>query len=766
MNRAFIQQASRRLRSAPLLVLGLAAASGVALEHGLALPYIIWMPALILALGAGLAQRGTWQRGTCMVLATVSAFAMLHGLRMPLRHELQAAAIPQVVRLEGWIAAEPKVSPYRTTVIVEVDRWIEAAGWVPAQGQHVLVSWAGATPRYGDPVRVRGTLARIAPPSNPGPWDRSAWYAQRGVFFQVNSLYARDCVVPADWAWKGNPLLAAGLETRDWMAAKLRLGLEDTPVTTGILQGLVLGVMDSSEPQLFDLFRETGTLHLFAVSGLHVGMVAAVFMTAMRMLGLGRRRAAAFLIPVLVAYAVITGCQVPVVRSTLIAMAFSAAIMLFREPNLLNCTGASAIALLLWDTRQFLQPGFQFSFCVVLTIILVGEATQPLLRHLGAPDPYLPRVLWSRRQELWLGACQWVIGLLVASAAAWIGSLPLTVGNTHLVSWISFLANLVVIPLSFFAVISGLFAVCIGWLPWVGTWLAATCNQFSWLIIQGMMLYLNACWQVPGGYHYGTPELRWTRPEFAATVLSLPRGGGATAITVPGEHWLVDTGGDVPFLVMVEPALRNEGVTRARGLILTHQDSAHISGLAEAEVLLQPRELFTPPRLDPEASNPRRPLTDQATPRILSRGDALPLGKKSRMEVLWPPPELKGGIADDRCLVLRIETPAGIVLMMNDSGVATESALLRLEAARPGTLRAAVLVLHGHGSDVYGSEAFLKAVQPREIILAGESNNPPLFLRRQSLIIPPPHILRTAWLGAIRIESRAEGGFEVFPARR
>jgi ComEC/Rec2-related protein len=744
---------------APLLVLGGASVLGVALEELLRLPWWAWAPAFLAGVLAALWQGGAWQRGICVVVTAVAAFAMLHGLRLPSPEELGQVETPQVVVFTGTVMAEPKITPYRVTLLARVDRWEVGDGWLPARGRRVLVVWQGAPPRYGEAVRVRGTLSRIQSPHNPGPWDRAAWHAQRGIYFQVQSLYVRDCEVPSDLPWRGNAVVAAGLATRDWMAARLRLGLEDVPVTAGILQGLVLGVMDSSEPQLFDLFRETGTLHLFAVSGLHVGMAVLFFTAILQGLGLGRRRVAAFMIPLLVAYAVVTGLQVPVVRSVLIASVFCAATLLFRKGNMLNCTGASAVLLLLWDTRQALQPGFQFSFCVVLSILFVAGVTERLVRRVAMPDPFLPRSLWTWWQEAWGKSCRWGISLVLSSLAAWAGSLPLTIGYTHLVSWISIGANLVVVPVSFFVVVAGLVSVSVAWVPLAGPWLAASCNQFSWLVIQGILFFLNACWQVPGGFHYSGPPRLDPPPVLSATVLDLPRGGGAVSLQVEGQRWLVDTGGDVPFLAMAEPALRFEGFTRADGLILTHQDSGHIGGLAEAEVLLRPRDLFAAPRLDLQASNPRYPGFAERPARVLSRGDRLPLGPNSRLEVLWPPIDLAAGIADDRCLVLRVVTPAGKILLMGDSGIATESALLQAGE----DLRADVLIQHGHATDAYGSEAFLRAVNPRGIILAGPGGNRPLYIERGLRLTPPPGLWQTSRQKAIRVEL-GEGKLEVAPA--
>lgn len=761
------------LRNWPMLALGAAAALGVALAHNLAGLGWWWAGMLAIGLlGGALARADVW-RGAAAVLATVGAFALVHSFRWPPADLLERVETPQVVVLEGRVIWEPKVTAYRTSVPVRIERWESAApgGALPGRGNMLLVDWTGPTPRYGDMVRVRGTLRPFAPPLNPGQWDRAAWHAQRGMYYQVESRYPRDSrVLPLPN--RANPLVAGGFAARDWMASRLMLGLEDTPVTAGILQGLVLGVTDSSEPGIFDLFRETGTLHLFAVSGLHVGMVATFLGTGLGMLGLGRRALAAWLIPLLVAYAFVTGLQVPVVRSVVIAIIFSGALLLLRRPSLLNATGVAAFLLLAWDTRQLLQMGFQFSFCVVLTLVVLGEFMMRGFHHWGAPDPYLPRPLWRDWHLIRLRVCQWAVGLGVGGLAAWIGSLPLTLSYGGLLSWISWPANIVVIPLSFIVVVAGLLAILVSALPWVGVALATWLNQVSWLCIQGMMLFLQACWQVPGGYQYHNWPPRLAAPELAATVLALPGGGGAVAVESGGRQWLVDSGSSRSFLLAVEPALRQGGNLPTEAVILSHQDNGHIGGWREAQVYLRPRSLMAPPALDlpapPVEEGAQTAPAPLPEPRRISRGDVLPLGEHASLEVLWPPPDRTGGIADNRCLVLRAVSPGGTILLMGDAGIATEQALLELATTDPEALRADVLIYHGHATDHYGWEPFLAAVQPRHIILAGEYGNEPLFRTRGAAVPGVEPVSMRIWTlrqtGALRVETAA-GELGVRPLR-
>jgi hypothetical protein len=113
----------------------------------------------------------------------------------------------------------------------------------------------------------------------------------------------------------GNPILRLAQKSRTWMQNALCRGLENAPEVRNFLSGIVLGLRRQSPEDIEEPFQQTGTLHLFAVAGLHVGIVAAILWMLATVARLPRKWATAIIIPLLFFYAAVTGLHVSSVRA-------------------------------------------------------------------------------------------------------------------------------------------------------------------------------------------------------------------------------------------------------------------------------------------------------------------------------------------------------------------------------------------------------------------------------------------------------------------
>ena len=104
---------------------------------------------------------------------------------------------------------------------------------------------------------------------------------------------------------------------------------------------------------------------------------------------------------------------------------------------MINSLFAAVIIILTWEPRELFQAGFQLSFLVVLCIILILPFFERLGERLLRPDPLLPEQLRPRWQKLLHPQARWVMGLFLASVAAWLGSIPLVAYYFHLVTPVS-----------------------------------------------------------------------------------------------------------------------------------------------------------------------------------------------------------------------------------------------------------------------------------------------------------------------------------------
>jgi len=256
-------------------------------------------------------------------------------------------------------------------------------------------------------------------------------------------------------------------------------GLDDSPRVQNFLSGIVLGVRHQTPEDIEEPFQQTGTLHLFAVAGLHVGIVAALLWMLAMVARLSRRWATALIIPTLFFYAAVTGLHVSSVRAAVMTSILLGGFFFERKAFLLNSLAAAAFFLLCWNTNELSSAGFQLSFAVVGAIILFADPLFGILRRWAAPDPFLPRsLLRGPRRVMHLGF-EWLLRAASVSLAAWIGSLPFILWYFHIVTPISLFANLVVVPIAFFVLAVALLSlISTPLLPWI----AIVFNNANWFL--------------------------------------------------------------------------------------------------------------------------------------------------------------------------------------------------------------------------------------------------------------------------------------------
>ena len=184
------------------------------------------------------------------------------------------------------------------------------------------------------------------------------------------------------------------------MRATLTRGLEDSPDVAALINGMALGLRHETPDDIEEPFQQTGTLHLFAVAGLHVGIVAQLLWIIALLLRLPRKATAALIIPCLFFYSAITGFHVSSVRAATMAAVLLGGIFFDRPVLALNSLAGAALLILAVDPNQLFSSGFQLSFAVVGAILVFQEWIFHQLLRPGASDPFLPRSLVSRTRRI------------------------------------------------------------------------------------------------------------------------------------------------------------------------------------------------------------------------------------------------------------------------------------------------------------------------------------------------------------------------------
>ncbi len=687
------------------------------------------------------------------------------------------------VRLEGVLADEPAHDGNQTVLRLAVDRLAaNREAWAAPGLARVGVDGdrSGLTTlARGSRVGVWARVSLPSPPSNPG---ERAFRGPLALFGSTKSGLLVEELGPAPRFWRAIRDLRARVRAR-LRAADLE------PDVRGVLAAVLMGDRTLVTSEVERAFRDAGTLHVMAVSGLHVGIVGSLIYWPLVFLGMRRRTALAVLLVALPLYAALCGGRPSVVRAVLMAafVVFALRRGLFGEA--LNGLGLAAILLLAWSPWNALDVGFQLSFAATLAIVAAVRPRDP------AQTPWDRAPGWRRWTEsavtvtlaaqlatfpvvAWHFGRVVIGGVLVAVPATLLATPVLGFGLAWLaLGWVPGLDTVQLLPLE--AVTRALIGVSawgaglplgavpvdppgLGWLAlWIGVGVLALAWRGQRRLLAAVPLVLLAVVALPQA---PAPDgtLRLTTLDVGmgdALVLELPAGGAV----------LVDAGtafaGWSAGEEVVTPFLVHLGHTRLRAVAPTHGDLDHVGGVHGVLRDIEAGELWESAALaQDDRPAVRRAREAFERPRRLSEGERFAFGG-ARFEVLLAgetivEPEHAG---NERSLVLMVEYAGRRLLLTGDAGAEAEEVLL---ARYPGRLRADVLKVGHHGSRTATTPEFLEAVDP-EVAIVSTREDPRRRLPdagvMERLAGSGARLLRTDHHGAITVEIDAEGRLTVRP---
>ena len=696
----------------PFVGLALAAVLGIILADLVPIPSSHWpLAGALFALACFATLR--WPKLISAYALVGFGFLLLHTFQIEETVGRQLAAElgerARAIKVKGCVVSEPKMAPNGFATFLLKLKAIEFEGRTLSTNATLFVRWRGE-PAFGDELDLFGIAQPMMPPRNPGEFDMRAYLVRRDVRRSLFVRYPEDGVLVRHGA--GNPVLRAAQKSRAWMQNVLCRGLDDSPDVQNFISGIALGLRHQTPEDIEEPFQQTGTLHLFAVAGLHVGIVARLLWMLAMVSQLSRKWAIALIIPLLFFYAAVTGLHVSSVRAAVMSAILLGGFFFERRGFALNSLAAAAFVLLCWDTNEFFSAGFQLSFAVVGGIILLADPLFRFLQRLGAADPFLPRsLLRVPRRLLGLGL-EWACRGGSVSLAAWIGSLPLILWYFHLVTPISLVANLTVVPIAFFILAIALLSVLAA--P-IWSWLSLIFNNANWLLARLVLGLVQWFAQLPGGHYYFQHPHWPERVQARITVLDVG-AGAAVHLRGSGADWLFDCGSERDYERVLRPYLHAAGVNSLQGLLLSHGDSLHIGGAKPLLQDLSPKVWVDNPAPDRSIVHRqlRRVFADQHIEATnVDAGRIFRLSREVTGKTLFPPRQFAAASADDETLVVQLLIPPAVmVLFMSDSGYGTEKTLL----ASGADLRSDILIKGQHHSGKSASDAFLDAVRPKLII--------------------------------------------------
>jgi len=581
------------------------------------------------------------------------------------------------------------------------------------------LSWyeADVLPEPGQVLSFTAVLKRPHGAMNPGGFD-----------FERSALVQR---IAATGYLKSAPVVApggGGLQAWRW---RFLQGLRDQvgdDSRSGLVAALAVGAQSAIPDDDWDVLRATGTAHLVAISGFHVGMVAglaALFawlpyrLFPVLALRIPRPRMAAVLaLAAALAYAMVAGWSVPVQRTAAMIGVIALARIASLRFSAGDVLGMALWVVLLWDPLSVLAPGFWLSFVAVgwLMACLGGGMHRPgIVAGFGRAQVVMTIAL------LPLGAWFFQQGSVVAPLANAI-AVPLVtlvlVPVTLLATLLYVLSPMLAAPvIDLAAGLAHLILECLRALaalphatvpipePGPVALLLALAGA-AWLLMPrgvpgralGLLLMLPLLWP---------PDTAPGAGEFDLHVIDV--GQGLSVLVRTKEHALLyDAGAAMPNGLdmgeaAVVPTLTARGLRRLDRLVVSHRDNDHAGGVASVSRAV-------PAVLEQRSDAPGGP-TCIAGERWTWDG--------VRFEFLHPPADFPY-LGNPSSCVLRIAAGEHAALLPGDIPDDIEARLVREQRA---ALRADVLVVPHHGSASSSSAALLRAVQPSlAIVSAGYRN--------------------------------------------
>lgn len=671
---------------------------------------------------------------------------------------------PAIVRVHGLLDEPPRTRRGSTDLFGparRVDRAVTildatelrdgSGNWFPVSGRLRLTVEQIVGPeerppfaavRVGDEIEVTGQLSRPLPPGNPGEWDYANHLQDDRIRGELRATKSDDAIARLDDSGRRFAILARlhGHFTK--------LLDESFPQREASLaRALLLGDGSAMDRDEWDAFTRTGVIHVLAISGQHLVILAGFVWWTLRLVGVRRRRGALIVIALVVGYAILTGLRPSATRAAIMVTAGCGGLLLRRPVHRANVFALAWLGVVAWNPTDPFTTGCQLSFVAVF--VLAWGTERWFARKEPTPIEQLIDESRSPFVRLLRAALRGVFVLFGIALVLTVANAPLIMLRQNVVTPIGTLLVVPLLVLTTIALLAGFLLLIVGPIPPLKFLTETTLNWSDGLVtwadgIPGGSVYVPtpALWWVIGYYLllvafilladrrllfallawlvFGLVGLpKSSSDELRVTFLSVGHGGCTVLETPDGRTLVYDAGsmaGPDAVRRIVAPYLWSRGIARIDELFLSHADLDHYNGVVEllrrfpvGQVTLTPSFATKP---TPEVAEVLLAIRDRRIPsRLASAGDRFEAGGVS-LDVLHPPREGPDGAENERSLVLYVRHGNHAFLLTGD----LEKKGLERVLGLPPTPCDVLMAPH-HGSRAAFSPAFAKWCSPAFVVV-------------------------------------------------
>lgn len=636
-------------------------------------------------------------------------------------------------------------------------------------------------PLPGDSICYEASWYPPTPPTVPGGFDTRSWLRSQGL--SAYGKFKHWTVFESKWVPE-----RSFFEFRKWIGRRFSDFLP--PAETGLLLGLLAGDRSGIPDALRNDFQRSGLVHVLAISGFHVVLLAGMLMIFLKATGLPHHAVRIIAVLLLLVYIPVTGGS-PAVRRAVLMFAVPQIGALFqRQANTLNSLGVALLFIMLPEPSVIWNPGFQLSVAATAGILISGPVN---------PLKKLPEEL--QKNKLWKLFQNFILDPTYVTLCATLSTAPFLIHHFKTLSPLAWLGNIVVVPAISMGMQAGLFALlspidvlrehfCYAAQLFLrlatlltnklsdSSQASITVGPFepSVLLLAAFFVLLlpiiraNRLAKAYGFlcllifaaiYAYeGYEKIR--HPSWKLTTIDVGQGDSHLITTPSGKRFLVDAGDserlggkgkkDSGKDILV-PYLHYIGVSKLNALIVTHPDLDHYGGALTLIRTFPVQELWITDCARIEDKPSWQKIIAEAYKREIPIRDISQgfLWKENFFELQALHPDTRHCIdANTQSITIRAKGLGHSAILTGDLTIAGEKEILQ----KNFYLKSDVLKLGHHGSKTSSSAKFLEAVEPQlAIISSGRRNrfrhpSKQVIQRLDSLSLP---YLNTAKVGTIDI---------------
>jgi len=681
-----------------------------------------------------------------------------------------------IIEIQGMVAEEPDIRDRYCLLTFSASEIIVNGEKEEVSGTALIRVPRYPAYHYGDVLKVTGELET---PLQFEDFDYKSYLARQGIYSViyypgVEVLDRGQGLKPLQWIYS----------LRERLSASLARAL---PEPQGSLaQAILLGLRGNVPDSLYEAFSRTGAAHLLAISGLHISIIIAMFLS-LGILAFGRQRSIYIWLTLAITwlYAMLAGMHSPIIRAAIMGSLFLIAEYLGRQRSAIIALAFAAAVMVGIQPPVLWSVSFQLSFLAMAGLILLY--------------PYFQ--VWGRKgiaslfgaKERIAAAGSMITDGFAATLAAIVAVGPLIAYNFGVVSLVALPATFFSLPALPFIIVTaalvafaGLFALftaqILGWLAWLFlSYLVLVVKGFDALPHSSLEVSTVSTWHIWGYYAIlagviaflnsrkqladfssrlttgikkvveGIPKprlgfsIKWlilpllvvailvwsvalTTPDDKLHVSFLDVGqGDAILIQTPGGQDILIDGGPDPQRINLELSKKLPFWDRTIDLMVCTQPHAdHVTGLVEVLLRYKVKQVLEPgvPYDSAIYQEWCNLVEDKGIEYNIARaGHEIDLGSGIKMEVLNPPEGLFEGTSHD------VDNNGVVLRLTWDKVSFLFTADIREEAefeliGQRANLKSTVLKVAHHGSKTSSSQQFLAAVDPEVAVISAGADNP------------------------------------------